>query len=532
MYLILGRNFLTGQGYQLFSGSNITFPGVVPVIGGAVWLITGGTRWALSGPSAVFGGLAVIPVYLLARRVFSRRVGIAAAIIFAGYLPLLIFSPFCWYKLRLYSGSEQIFVFIVAWALYFFWRAWQDKSIVCAAAAGLICGVGFQARQESLVLAGIMWWWLGIGGVIAEKRISGNLILRLLAVMLLFAVGSAPFFLFARSVTGHFLLGPHVSHNIVVRKAFMKVYLGNNWRDFLRLYLELNPDATQFQTSYFGVADFHRGEYAGFSNTNIFSKLIHGVDLPSLRYWVKDMLVVLPLYAAPFVLLGVFVRGAARRIIATGFFAAALVPAAMIATMLLLLPRYDVYTSVALVILAAAGLVRAGEFVAAKIKVSPGAVCITAAVLMAAFGGARGVWFNAAARANPGAAPTFTPAIRPMADVRERHIERIIPTISGKLAEIAPPDSRIITHDPGFALLAGDVWIPLPMATFDRVVEFARNQNVSHIVLKSNDLSLNEFTFDEALLRTDLVEIVYRETLDGEDVAILRVLPAKESAPE
>lgn len=119
MYLVMGRNLLTGHGYQMYGPPSVTYPPLPGVVAAAVWMLTGCTRWAMSAPSAVLGGLAVMPVYLLARRMFSRNAAIAAAAIFVLMRPLLIWTPFTTYKLRFYSGSEQMHVFFVAWGVYF-----------------------------------------------------------------------------------------------------------------------------------------------------------------------------------------------------------------------------------------------------------------------------------------------------------------------------------------------------------------------------------------------------------------------------
>ena len=168
MYMVLGKHLLTGQGYQLFGLPNITFTGLVPIIAGAGWLLTGGTGWALSGPSAVLGGLTVIPVYLLTRRMFSRPPGYALPCIFAGLRPLLVYSPFVPYTQSLYDGSEQIFLFFVMWTLFLRVAGVRDAKIVDAALAGVFCGVAFQARQEALAL------WVALGGWLCIAADSGE----------------------------------------------------------------------------------------------------------------------------------------------------------------------------------------------------------------------------------------------------------------------------------------------------------------------------------------------------------------------
>jgi 4-amino-4-deoxy-L-arabinose transferase-like glycosyltransferase len=519
-YLMLGRHLLTGQGYQLNGPPNITFPPLVPVIGGGVWLLTGSIRWALSAPSALLGGLAIVPVFLLARRMFSREAAFAAGTVFAGFRPLLYYSPFCSYRLRFYDGSEEIFLFIVCWALYFFWRAFEDRSILWAAAGGFACGVGFLARQESLAICGALVAWLAAGSIFAGRRFSWSLGGRLLAAAALFLAASAPFFAFAHSVTGYFTFGPHLSHNVVVRDAFRKVYYNDDWRDFLQLCLSLNEDNTYYDNSYYGVSpESLRAEGGSYSDAGVFGRLLAGTDLHAFRYWASNMRQVFPWYVSVFVLWGLLAGPLRLWRVRLTLLAAVLAPAAAIAMTLLVLPRYDLYTAGILAVFAGAGLAGVAAFLP-RVK-RPALVAAVAAAVLSVAGVLQAYAFNTATEGD---------------SHRERHIERLTGPLTADLKRLAPPETPVVCHDPQAPLYAGNVWLPLPMAPFERIVDFARKRGAAMIVLKSTDCAptpdaakdyLRPFTFEEALARTDLIAVVLRGRYDNEDVAILAVQGAE-----
>jgi len=532
MYLVLGRHLLTGQGYQLFGLPNITFTGLVPIIGGVGWLILGSTRWALSLPSAVLGGLAVIPVFLLARRMFSRTAAFSAALIFTGLRSLLMFVPFVPYIERLYDGSEQIFLFFVMWTLYFFYRTYQTRGIISAALAGLCCGLAFQARQEALVLWMALGGWLLVSAVLIEKRLSLNLLARLAGVVVFFIVATAPYFLYARSVTGHILLGPHISHNVAVRDAFKSVYFHDDWKPYFRLHQELNLDDTEFRSPYYGVAPAHIEAEKNYSTSGTFGNLMRGIDFPSLKYWLSDMRVILPSYIVFLMFMGLVMPPTRESIVKALFLAATLAPAVAISLMLLVLPRYDLYTTGIVTVFAGAGLVTFVTPNANILRIRPATACYVVAALMVVMG----AYF----------AREFNSSFRNLLTQHDRAIELYAPDIGEKLKPMVPRGALLMCHEPKIALAVDATWVPLPASDFPDIVAFARHKNIKYILVKGSDVMLlhrgndavmeemreqaiRPFVYDDLFDRPDLVRVIYSGFAD-EPFALLQVVPAAPGA--
>ncbi|MHC4713329.1 MAG: ArnT family glycosyltransferase [Planctomycetota bacterium] len=515
MFLQMGRNLLAGRGYQFNGLSNITFPALPALIAAPIWILTGSASFAFNLPAALFGGLTVIPVYLLAKKIFSRSAGLAAAMIFAGFRPLLYFTPFCSYRERLYSGSEPLFLFLTAWVLYLFWKAWRDKSLRCAALAGLVCGVSFIARQEALILCGALAAWLFAASLLWEKRLSANLAARALLAVALFAAASAPWFIYGRIVTGHFLLGPHLSHNMVIREAFKSVYFENNWKPFFRIHHALNEENTEFESPYYGVAPYHLEKYRSYSSGSTFSNLFKGLDPASLRLWARDMRFLVPSYILLLVLLGLPADSWRKFLIRAGFLAASLVPAVTIALTLLVIPRYNIYTMAALAVFAAGGISLLCRFACKYVRISAFWPTVVAAAVIAAVGATEALRFNYTRRSWP----------HP-----EHHIERLMPLLADQLRAIDPEPTRLLSHNPQIPFAAGDIWIPLPTDGIEDVAQFARSKNAALMVLRKGDAGLREFGLNKALERRDLFEPLVVGEFDNERIGILRVLPSP-SAP-
>ena len=94
--------------------------------------------------SVIFGALLVIPVYLLGRAIFSRKIATAAAII-AIVWPSLVASS-CEVMTQATHTTLQLF------AVYLLWRTFKKPAFPNAALAGMLIGVTYLTRPESILL--------------------------------------------------------------------------------------------------------------------------------------------------------------------------------------------------------------------------------------------------------------------------------------------------------------------------------------------------------------------------------------------
>jgi Dolichyl-phosphate-mannose-protein mannosyltransferase len=97
-------------------------------------------RWT----SAAFAAAALPGTYLTGRRLFSRDVGLIAALSLATSYPVVFYSHI--------AANLTMLVCISAWALYFGTRIWQNGSTAAYFAAGVVVGIGVGTKYYPILL--------------------------------------------------------------------------------------------------------------------------------------------------------------------------------------------------------------------------------------------------------------------------------------------------------------------------------------------------------------------------------------------
>jgi 4-amino-4-deoxy-L-arabinose transferase-like glycosyltransferase len=137
------------------SGGPTAFRGPgYPLLLGGVYALTGDSVQAGRYVNAALGALAVLLLYLIALRVFSRRVGLVAAGLMAIYPPLAFLS------LELYS--EPLFIDLMLSAALAALVFGKDPRLRWALLAGALVGLAALTRQNGALLIPILAWamWL------------------------------------------------------------------------------------------------------------------------------------------------------------------------------------------------------------------------------------------------------------------------------------------------------------------------------------------------------------------------------------
>ena len=133
------------SGYLLYGGPTaIRGPGY-PFLLGAVYAVSGDSVMAGRVAGALLGGLAVLLLYLLVRRIWGRRVGLLAASLAAVFPPLVLLSR----ELL----SESLFIVLELGALLCvvnFRRS--GRELRWALAAGALCGLAVLTRNIGAIL--------------------------------------------------------------------------------------------------------------------------------------------------------------------------------------------------------------------------------------------------------------------------------------------------------------------------------------------------------------------------------------------
>ena len=311
-YLILARNLLAGRGYQIYGTPDLMWPPGTPLL--AVLSLAAGVSvdYALVIWHVLAGALACALLFGLARDVTGSTLVAALAGLLAAVLPALAVWPLYWG-----SMTEPLFLALWLAGLWATWRTLRVGGGLAAGLAGAAFGASYLVRTE-----GIFWWalFLALVTVMAIKR------RQRWTTPLLFALGfllfALPYVVYLYQHTGRLMISGKTG--IVVFLSPYFVELGGLGHDLLtsldstgREIMWLSPE--QFDIS-FVQSVLH--DPAGFV------RLVRA-NLALAQEGLLEVLVGPWIIAVAF--LGLFAQPwRRRRLIAEGFWLAALLPLAIL----------------------------------------------------------------------------------------------------------------------------------------------------------------------------------------------------------
>ena len=111
-YLWIGRNWLTGRGYQFLGFTDVHHPPLYPLLSGMMYLVTRNLEAASNSLYLIFGPLLVLPVYGIGRRLYGPRPGLLAGLLVALWPPFNAAVP--WWG----TMTEPPYYFFVASGLW------------------------------------------------------------------------------------------------------------------------------------------------------------------------------------------------------------------------------------------------------------------------------------------------------------------------------------------------------------------------------------------------------------------------------
>jgi len=473
MCIMIGRNLLSGHGYALSDLPNVTFPFFIPVLAGIVDHFAG-PRWALSLPSAFLGGMAVFPLFFLAEKMASRTVAFASAILYAGFPALLYFYPDKIWARQLYGGSEPAFLFFVLSAACLAWKAADEGRWRDYIAGGLLAGAAFETRQDGAANAAVILAWL-VGVAIVRRQWPR--IPRAAAFAVCALVVAAPFVLYAREVTGVWGAGPRFAKTFQMRDTFTPVIEHNDWRSANASYTALNADATQLETSFFGVSPWHTQKLEAGGESVSLAEALSGLRpeyfMETLRVFINEMAPGRLGYAT---LLGIVaLLLAPGRFFNLSFLVVQLAPAALIAMLLFPLARFWMCLVPFLVMLTAWGIVFAFELLgmavpkASRWMTLPGLALVTAISIYGAY-------------------DSLSRQAETCAAERDWRVdEGLYKEVAQWLLVNTATDARIISPAPQPVLLADRRWLTFPSGPAERVLTYAAAQHADILLRETTD---------------------------------------------
>jgi 4-amino-4-deoxy-L-arabinose transferase-like glycosyltransferase len=177
-YALAARAFASGDWHGL------GVSGFYPVLIAFATLFISDLETAGRITSLVCGSLLVIPLFLLGRDLFSRKVAVAACLI-----------TIVWPSMVLYSCevvTQAAYITLQLAAVYCIWRAFMSPSLLRGSLAGLFMGLSYLTRPEAILLSvaiPVVLLFFSLGEL-REKRLffwsyAGSFLLFFLLNMLL-----------------------------------------------------------------------------------------------------------------------------------------------------------------------------------------------------------------------------------------------------------------------------------------------------------------------------------------------------------
>lgn len=186
-YAQIARDILGGRG---LAGAT-HFPPFYPLLVALFHSVCSDIELAGRLAAMFMGSLLVVPVYLLAREFFDRRVGImASALVMA------------WPSLRQWSNevmSQSTYITLVLLGAYLVWLACRNRSLAYAVAGGVSMGLAHLTRSEGVLVFLALSLVLAVDA--AVKR-DGRQFACLLVGWGAFVVVFLPYAYFLHEVTG------------------------------------------------------------------------------------------------------------------------------------------------------------------------------------------------------------------------------------------------------------------------------------------------------------------------------------------
>ncbi|HEX7052146.1 MAG TPA: glycosyltransferase family 39 protein [Longimicrobiales bacterium] len=495
-YLLLGRNLWSGAGFTLSGLRHIALSPLFPILAGGVDRVLGDAVWAGRVVAAVTSGLLVLPCWSIFNRLAGRRTALLACILIAVLPSLAPYgSPF-WVGWDLWVGAEPVLHLFLFCGIAFVLRGFERGRIRDWAAAGAAFGLAYLARPEAVIPFGL----LGLAAaatLLVRRRLRG--LASSVAFGAAFIIIALPYWIYLHDATGRWTLtgrGVQISLPTPRDEAGgggggpTKVIEGMLWQGriapYVRQLYALDASGVHLASDYWGVpvktsapaGNAERAVATPPDRPETSARDTARIDrarpdppgaFQRLWFYVRALEIVVPWFLWPLVALGLLAprrRNAATEWAVTGTLAAT---SFLIATVVAIDPRTQLFLAPVLVFYAARGIRLAGAhfdrrhpgalrrgFVGALLATTVGVVLFGDDVRQLYLGLAVGSAQQIAAAHN-----------RRAADVLE---------------DVIPRDEPIVSWHPALAVYARRDWRVRPRATFGETVRYAAANGYRYVV--------------------------------------------------
>ncbi len=524
-YLWLGRNWFEGRGFSFTGYSDVHHTPGYPFLSALFYLITGNLEAASDICYVLFGTLLMLPIYGLARRIYSREVGYVALLLAAVY-PALTGTILFWGTM-----TEPPYFFFAYAAIFALLAGMERGRAWTVFLAGLAAGAAYIVRPEGIAYFAVLLFYLVVIRLFEKRLFTRRTVLELACLLVGFALIFMPYMVYVRLETGAWMVSEKAGVTFVTSwrlaygdtAAFDKATWG--------------LDSTGLEVFFFSRESYHVSmlkaimdapmEFARLLYQNVLSFLAQAFSLRMFPYFFLP-LVGLALFKSA------WDRARAKREL---LLLLSLLPV-MAFLLFFIQERYIAALLPTLLIWLAVGLRDLGAWVAgtARLLLPPrekAGMRVEArpeAPLVERGGRAWrrwGVWLPTVAIV----AFLLVAQPRIMSKTARGSFRFAHKTVGlwMKDALTTTRDTVVMSRYPAIAFYADARWEPTPNAAWPEVLRYARHVGADYFVLDEREVETLRpqlaFLMDEARMPPEL-ELVHVDRSEGETLMVYRIKPA------
>ncbi len=199
-YLWLGRNWLTGQGYSFTGYPDVHHTPLYPLLAGVLYLLTGDLDVASRIWYVLLGAALVVPIYLIAARMYGQRAGLVAGLLVALHPALTAAIP------RWGTMTEPLYYLLVYGGLYALLVALDRDAIWAWGLGGILLGLAYLTRPEASGYLLLFGAYLLLVRLLQKRLFTRHTLLALVAYIIGFAFFFVPYAVYVRIETGEWMV--------------------------------------------------------------------------------------------------------------------------------------------------------------------------------------------------------------------------------------------------------------------------------------------------------------------------------------
>jgi 4-amino-4-deoxy-L-arabinose transferase-like glycosyltransferase len=494
-YARIAENLAAGHGYYGIAtpGKQLMFPPLFPLMIVATSLVTGDAELAGRLVSLLMGTLLVVPVFFMARHLYSRATASVAALLVAVHPYLIGFASTVY--------SETTYMTLALMGVYCCFRALHQPEGRAFAFAGALFGLAYLTRPEAAVYPFIALGVTLTYVFLAERSDFRRVALRSLWLPVAFLILAAPYVVWLRAETGQWRLEGKSPVNYT---AGLRMLTGLELaeaefgveRDLTERGVRMTSNLEVIQAT-----DFDAGELASYLRAKAKAVLKYFLELVKQTSFGSPPLFFLALY-------GLFRRPWHRELAANHALLFIVLGASSSALLFIyyLTDRFLLLFVPVLAVWAANGILELAQWAASTLRLLHGG-------------------FSRSARVRSGLVLILVSVILVMTAPSIYHMQRanrnsLALRAAGEwLKAHAPGPKTVIDASTMLAFHATATFVPFPYADSDVAIRYLEKRRVNFVVLSDHNESLSSRPYLKAWMESGVpsprAKLIYSVTDEG-----------------